>query len=469
MPNFKPENRFPENKDISELGKENLQNFENREVVSLNEAEKIMQEYFYGPKQIEKALGISLKNEDIPDIPFSKSDLEKAKELSQELVLYVNKDNQGVDLTIEKMELLVREVESIRKKEEKYLFEEYWNYFIISKKAAGALTEDQKNILDKIGFTIGSCGHRKDENGEWVPTMNIVRKESPNSAADRQYVRDKLFEYYLMNDKHFVDLNNKVRKITSLSKYKDARENILENNYKYLQDEYVKKYHKYDLSQVVKTETPRIGWVLCDTKNPFKQQEQYKKILKEDNQFKILTVENGKKMESNSFRNGFDYIDNIKLAVKFLKDNIFLGKEVPIEYQEAFVEFDEFISENQEKDFNQFLSKIASLKIVSLCIPSVSEVVYRIALHHRDGPKFFFQEGFSPNLDHFMTSTVLSDADKVVTWRITPSGSGPYGGYNANGFVDLFEDNWFSETNGDWSEDGSQYRRGLTFLLNRRK
>lgn len=80
---------------------------EKREELSgeLSEQIKIAKEIFgekdvLGVEEIEKAFSIKVGRKDVPKIPFSKEDLEKAKELGQFLILRVNKDRSGNPLTM---------------------------------------------------------------------------------------------------------------------------------------------------------------------------------------------------------------------------------------------------------------------------------------------------------------------------------------------------------------------------------
>ncbi|MEK9151581.1 MAG: AAA family ATPase [Patescibacteria group bacterium] len=56
-----------------------------------------------GIEEIEKAFGIRVRTEDIPRIPFSKKELENAKESGQFLILRVDKAADGTALTMKKM------------------------------------------------------------------------------------------------------------------------------------------------------------------------------------------------------------------------------------------------------------------------------------------------------------------------------------------------------------------------------
>jgi len=71
-------------------------------------AKEIMGEDFFATEQIEKAFGIKVKPEQIPEIPFKREDLERAKELNQFLILRVDKTNDGKPLTMAKMNELLK-------------------------------------------------------------------------------------------------------------------------------------------------------------------------------------------------------------------------------------------------------------------------------------------------------------------------------------------------------------------------
>ncbi len=74
--------------------------FEERE----KEAREILEKgNFFGRQEVEKALGIEVDPLIIPEIPFPKKDLEKAKELGQFLILRVDKTKDGDPLTMEKI------------------------------------------------------------------------------------------------------------------------------------------------------------------------------------------------------------------------------------------------------------------------------------------------------------------------------------------------------------------------------
>ena len=65
------------------------------------EAEEILGEDFLGPDAVKSAFNIEM--EEIPEIPFTKEELERAKELNQQLILYVDKTPDGKPLTGEKL------------------------------------------------------------------------------------------------------------------------------------------------------------------------------------------------------------------------------------------------------------------------------------------------------------------------------------------------------------------------------
>jgi len=82
------------------------------ETVKFKEAREILGQDALGPEEVKNAFGIELKPEQIPDIPYSKEDLEKAKQLGEMLVLRVDKAPDGEPLTMKKInELLIDEFE----------------------------------------------------------------------------------------------------------------------------------------------------------------------------------------------------------------------------------------------------------------------------------------------------------------------------------------------------------------------
>ncbi len=76
----------------------------------IEDAREVMtDENFFGPDDVENAFGVHLKPHEIPPIPFSLGELERARELGQFLVLRINRAPDNEPLTMEKMESLVRE------------------------------------------------------------------------------------------------------------------------------------------------------------------------------------------------------------------------------------------------------------------------------------------------------------------------------------------------------------------------
>jgi hypothetical protein len=76
---------------------------ENRRGISLEKARELMGTDFLGPEAVEAVWGVKLDAKDIPTIPFSRADLDRAKELNQQLVLRVDKAVDGSPLTMQKM------------------------------------------------------------------------------------------------------------------------------------------------------------------------------------------------------------------------------------------------------------------------------------------------------------------------------------------------------------------------------
>lgn len=91
---------------------------EAKERVDLREAERIMGKDFIGPAAIEKAYGF--KPDVIPEIPYTREQLEQAKKLGEMLILRVDKDNDGKPITIGRVQTL--------KTGEKVLYSDHTNF-----------------------------------------------------------------------------------------------------------------------------------------------------------------------------------------------------------------------------------------------------------------------------------------------------------------------------------------------------
>lgn len=79
---------------------------EEKQKASYEEAQEIMSDAFYGVEEVTKTFGINIFFDQEPEIPFSKQELKRAKELGQELILYVDKTNTGEPLTVEEIKKL---------------------------------------------------------------------------------------------------------------------------------------------------------------------------------------------------------------------------------------------------------------------------------------------------------------------------------------------------------------------------
>jgi len=71
------------------------------ESITSSEAKEILKQDFLGKEEIEKALNIEIDETSIPEIPFSREDIERAKELNQFLILRTDKIDKKTPLTME--------------------------------------------------------------------------------------------------------------------------------------------------------------------------------------------------------------------------------------------------------------------------------------------------------------------------------------------------------------------------------
>jgi len=115
--------------------KEAMKELESLLHISLKQAQEIMdteeEQNFMGPEQVKKAFGIELKPEQIPQIPFSQEELERARELGQFLVLRVSqvpdkKDKSKQEPLTMKMINEILSPVFIKKNQRKVLFNTDW-------------------------------------------------------------------------------------------------------------------------------------------------------------------------------------------------------------------------------------------------------------------------------------------------------------------------------------------------------
>lgn len=84
--------------------------------ISFDEASRIMDSNYFGPEAVGKLLGISVRSERFPLIPFSKEELEQAKRLGQMLVLRADKAPDGTPLTMQRLQTLLQKKFDAEKK-----------------------------------------------------------------------------------------------------------------------------------------------------------------------------------------------------------------------------------------------------------------------------------------------------------------------------------------------------------------
>ncbi len=81
---------------------------EQKKVVSPEQALEIMgSQNFLGPEDIRNCFSIEVKN--VPVIPFTKQELERGRELGQDLILYIDKLENDVPLTLLSMRALTKD------------------------------------------------------------------------------------------------------------------------------------------------------------------------------------------------------------------------------------------------------------------------------------------------------------------------------------------------------------------------
>ena len=80
------------------------QELEAKCVVSVAEARELLgDKYVFGPEEITNAFGFEIEESEILPIPYSREELEQAKELGEQLILRVSHDGEGNPMTMERI------------------------------------------------------------------------------------------------------------------------------------------------------------------------------------------------------------------------------------------------------------------------------------------------------------------------------------------------------------------------------
>jgi len=86
---------------MSEKYRPSEEETQKNDLLSLDQAEQVFCKDFFGSKAIHDTFGVDIK--DVPQIQFSREELERARELNQQLILYVDKASDGEPLTGKKI------------------------------------------------------------------------------------------------------------------------------------------------------------------------------------------------------------------------------------------------------------------------------------------------------------------------------------------------------------------------------
>src|SRR3990167_7593755 len=156
-----------------EKGKETISGIE------FQEAKELLGEDLIGPEEIEKTWGV--RSEEIPDIPFSREVLERAKEMGQMLVLRVEKTEDGKPMSLEAM------IDIIQKR---------WD-----KEGKGKLLytdNEYKNWEERTGADFG----QKAPRAGWT----LVSKELLPQSTSKNYAQQTELMVAYLKDSVFKDM-----------------------------------------------------------------------------------------------------------------------------------------------------------------------------------------------------------------------------------------------------------------------
>ena len=99
------------------------QELETKMFISIKEARELLgDKMVLGPEEIATAFGFEIEESEIPPIPYSREELEKAKELGEQLILRVSHDNEGNPMTMKRINEIM-ETRMDPKTEGKFLYD----------------------------------------------------------------------------------------------------------------------------------------------------------------------------------------------------------------------------------------------------------------------------------------------------------------------------------------------------------
>jgi len=176
-------------------------------------AKEIMGDDFFAHEEIEKAFGFKVNPELIPEVPFSREDLERARELNQFLILRVDKTGDGKPLTLAKMNELL-----------------------------GGKTKDGSKAL----YADDESGSGKIEDDSWYKDEDFALKDVPKlswALVSKEVISSSPDKNYLDQTSEIVDyLKNEVFKgkeipvefqsaISEFEKSKDGIEKLMNEDW----------------------------------------------------------------------------------------------------------------------------------------------------------------------------------------------------------------------------------------------
>ena len=179
--------------------------------LDLSLARELLGKDVFGPEEVQKAFGIEIHPDQIPPIPYSYEQLEKAKELHEMLVLRVDKDSQGKPLTMQNMSEIV--IKKIGATEDKILYDQ---------KTAG-----QPNLEDSCWYKDQPFFTAETSKLEWklISKTIIPESTSKNYTEQTRRLRDYLETNQLATKQELDECSDqKLQELEALSKTENWQE-----------------------------------------------------------------------------------------------------------------------------------------------------------------------------------------------------------------------------------------------------
>ena len=169
------------------------------ESLELQEARDILGDDFLGPEEVEKTFGVVMPADELPPLPFSRAELEKAKELGEMLILRVDKTADGKPMSLEAMNAIL-----VKRWEKE------------GKGGILATPDDWKSLIGKETYT------KNTPRSGWA----LVSKELLPDSTNKDYIKQTEIIIQVLREKTFEDLEMPKEYAEALAEFESQKDRL---------------------------------------------------------------------------------------------------------------------------------------------------------------------------------------------------------------------------------------------------